>query len=1047
MFALIETHVEEDQTDSWSKYFKDFHLIWQKAERTSIHGRASGGIVCGVKKDLQTRGIKHIFVQENQSNLIRILTSATNFTFFPVYIRGENWLNEFEEMKEICEGISEGHILLAGDINVRIGNLQQNLESCFETEFTAGMDTRVSKDPIINTKGKQFIEFCEDNGLLILNGRTAGDEEGHFTYVSTNGSSVNDLAAISYNGLGMIKSLEVEEKIWSDHLPLKIEIEVEQTQNTAKPLNMLPKLLWKNEQMERYGHRLNQNLLIAKNSNGINNLTDLSNVIQKSAINTSKPNTYKSAWYNSRCEKARINSFEYLNKFRRSNTQNDKERYLNAVKRYKAMCKKRKIDYARELEVKLSKTSDAKQWWSTAKQIRGQNKKIGANISAVEFKIYFNTLLNKAQFANDIEYAVCFRTDLELDREIDVFDVQEMLNKTKENKAPGMDRVPYEFLKHASHEFLTELAHQYNRIYETGQLDSIIEESVIFPIYKKGDVNTPNNYRGISFMNTIAKVLMGVLNKRLKKWVGDNKILNEFQAGFRTGYSTVDNIYSLASIVHLKLTEKRKVYAFFVDFSAAFDMVPRQLLIYKLHEMGMPTKMVNMIKNIYQSTKSMIWTGDEVSQEFNTYTGVRQGCLLSPLLFTLYLNDLHDWLEGGLMVDEINIRVLLYADDIVILADEREVLQSMIYNLEKYCKQWNMVVNLEKSKIMVFRNGGRLATNEKWKYLNQEIEIVNEYCYLGVVLTPKMTFTKHVEYRNKRSKICINATWQSLINKPQVSLISKWKIFQSVCKTTQSYAAQVWGFSWFKDVDMLQRYFLKKVLKQPKNMPNYILSLETDVPDNHFYTLKLHMDYIYNTLFKYENTRLPHKLSIKIWNKRIFWAIAMESLSESTNVLIENMFRTTQDWKATATILVNSLKSQSYTEKIEKANASESRFYRFLNPGVGIEYMSNIWKLEKIAVIMRTRADVLPLNGNNFRNEGRTQCTLCNMREVESLQHFIARCPILQEFRVRYLGSFYLDEREIIQILNGNFDDGWERLYNYVRSALRYRNCIIREQF
>lgn len=97
------------------------------------------------------------------------------------------------------------------------------------------------------------------------------------------------------------------------------------------------------------------------------------------------------------------------------------------------------------------------------------------------------------------------------------------------------------------------------------------------------------------------------------------------------------------------------------------------------------------------------------------------------------------------MVDKINIRILLYADDIVIFGDDIVVLQHMIWKLETYCKQWKMVVNLEKSKIMIFLNGGRVGRNEEWKYMNQNIEILNEYCYLGVMLTSKMSFTTQLK--------------------------------------------------------------------------------------------------------------------------------------------------------------------------------------------------------------------------------------------------------------------------------------------------------------
>ena len=310
-------------------------------------------------------------------------------------------------------------------------------------------------------------------------------------------------------------------------------------------------------------------------------------------------------------------------------------------------------------------------------------------------------------------------------------------------------------------------------------------------------------------MNSIAKVFMGILNERIQQFVEKHSILNEYQAGFRPNYSTVDNIYNLASIVHLKFEEKKKVYAFFVDFKAAFDKVPRKLLIYKLHMLGLSTKIVNVIESIYSDTKVAVWTGNEVSEKFSTHSGVKQGCILSPLLFTLYLNDLHEYLDGGLTVGGMNIRLLLYADDIVLVADNINIMQKMINNLENYCTQWNMEVNLAKSEMLVFRRGGRLARQENWKYKGQQVRIVNEYCYLGVIFTPKLSFVKHLERRNVQAKNSINSTWQHFLNKPAITLTSKWRLFQAVCRSIQSYGAQIWGFTLFDEVNKLQRYFIK----------------------------------------------------------------------------------------------------------------------------------------------------------------------------------------------------------------------------------------------
>lgn len=113
-------------------------------------------------------------------------------------------------------------------------------------------------------------------------------------------------------------------------------------------------------------------------------------------------------------------------------------------------------------------------------------------------------------------------------------------------------------------------------------------------------------------------------------------------------YSTIDNIYNLTAIVNLKFAENRKVYAFFVDFKAAFDRVPRNLLWYKLHQKGLLTKMVKCIDQIYQNTKSVVWNGIALSDYFETNSGVKQGCLLSPLLFALYLDDMNESLNGAI---------------------------------------------------------------------------------------------------------------------------------------------------------------------------------------------------------------------------------------------------------------------------------------------------------------------------------------------------------------------------------------------------------------
>lgn len=183
---------------------------------------------------------------------------------------------------------------------------------------------------------------------------------------------------------------------------------------------------------------------------------------------------------------------------------------------------------------------------------------------------YFNALLNPCVNSVEISYVPNLSTDEYLDMPFSLLEIKTQIAKTKINKAPGEDRIPYEFFKNASDEYLDALINVFTNILEGSEDFDLFRTSIIFPLHKKGDVNQPNNYRGISFMNCIAKIMMGMVNERICEWVDRNKILNEYQAGFRKGYSTVDNVYNLTAIINLKLAEKKGKYT---HFSLTFELL------------------------------------------------------------------------------------------------------------------------------------------------------------------------------------------------------------------------------------------------------------------------------------------------------------------------------------------------------------------------------------------------------------------------------------------------------------------------------------------
>ena len=130
----------------------------------------------------------------------------------------------------------------------------------------------------------------------------------------------------------------------------------------------------------------------------------------------------------------------------------------------------------------------------------------------------------------------------------------------------------------------------------------LVNQSIIIALFKKGDRNLASNYRGISLINSCDKLFGKILFNRLDSWTKNKELLSEFQAGFREGYSTADNVFNFFQVVQQSWGKKReKVYCFFVDFKAAFDGISRNSLLYKLFQMGVSSKFCSALKSIYKT--------------------------------------------------------------------------------------------------------------------------------------------------------------------------------------------------------------------------------------------------------------------------------------------------------------------------------------------------------------------------------------------------------------------------------------------------------------
>ena len=236
---------------------------------------------------------------------------------------------------------------------------------------------------------------------------------------------------------------------------------------------------------------------------------------------------------------------------------------------------------------------------------------------------------------------------------------------------------------------------------------------------KKGDITKCENYRTISLINHSSKVLLEIIRSRMKPYV--ETILAEEQAawGLRPGRSTVEQVSALTLLIQHRLEKKDgKVFAVFIDYKKAFDRVWHDGLFIVLQHYGVPQKLINIIRDLCNKAQSCIRLNNNLTEWFETKIGVRQGCLLSPDLFNLFLENIlaeafEDCKNLGINVDGYKLKDLRFADDIALITDTEDNLQTLIKRVHDVSKEYGMEISIPKTKAKISSREDQLKVNIK----------------------------------------------------------------------------------------------------------------------------------------------------------------------------------------------------------------------------------------------------------------------------------------------------------------------------------------------
>ena len=477
----------------------------------------------------------------------------------------------------------------------------------------------------------------------------------------------------------------------------------------------------------------------------------------------------------------------------------DQYRHLNKeVKKETKACKLKEIEKKVEQMEEDFKKNNSHNLFKMVKELEGKPKKCfsvvkdkAGNKLTDKGKVlkcweeHFNKHLN-TEFSHEpkaLDSIICQVMESHTNESFTIEEISTSIKQLKSRKAPGIDEITAEVLKAGGPSMINILKNIFEKVWEEEIPPSDWQKMLVTPIHKKGDKLDPANYRAISLLSIPSKVFCRILLNRIKENV--ENILGESQFGFREGRGTVDAIFVIRQIMEKANEHKVPIHFHFIDYKAAFDTIWREALWKMLGAIGINPKIVNIFKNLYLDTKCAVVIDGEITNWFSVIVGVRQGCLLSPTLFNIFLEFVMKELksiQNQMMLKDTASFEIRYADDTTLISCIFAKLQLSTQELEIACKRWGMKINADKCKIITPENGN-ITIDRK------NVNHVSEFVFLGSVVPGT---SSDVCRRLSLAAAAFGRLKEPIWSKRNIPTKLKIRLYNALIIPIATYASETW---------------------------------------------------------------------------------------------------------------------------------------------------------------------------------------------------------------------------------------------------------------
>lgn len=843
--------------ETWLKNNKKIYIKGFKCIRKDRKNENGGGVAILIKNSYRFNvetlntitSIEHLTISIKNTNNEEIYLTS-------LYNRPQNKLNIFE-LEEICK--QKNKIIIAGDFNAH-----NTLWNCIKT----------------NTNGEILEDICIKKNWAI----NFPDTPTHFS--GTSQPSTIDLAITK--GIQITKPISLPE-MSSNHNPITFEILLHEPLYKSKYIYDYPNADWK-----KFRSELNQQTQLPPDvsnktsiENAISNITYIINQCMKNCIPCKKEahlqeipdnirqlirnrNNIRRKWQRSRDQhlKRMLNSLNILIKTEIDNHKNEiiKKKIKGLSNRDNSLWKK-----LRQIKQKNSQVSELK---INNKLITRDEEK--ANIIAARFEeVHRQTenLSNKRteKIVNETlqNFERQQQPTLEEHMLIKPAEIRKIIQKLKNLKAPGEDGIQNIILKNLPRKVLVYLTYVYNGCIKARYFPTCWKTAIVLAFPKHGkDPTQPENYRPISLLNTMSKVLEKIILNKIKMEINPEHLTQNEQFGFKDEHSTEQQLVRITEKIATAFNKRKSVGMVLLDIQKAFDCVWHKGLLYKLIMLQTPDYITAILKSYLENRKFKVKLNDEYSELKTCSAGVPQGSLLGPILFNIYVRDLPQTKNTDLA---------LFADDTAICATSTlpeaivRKLQTAINQLKKYYNKWKIKINSEKCEAILFTQRKR-KPKKYVQYNKTKIPWKQDVKYLGIILDNKLTWKEHINKNVKNAKIGM-AKLMTLIH-PESTLQQEYKLllYNQVIRPALTYGSTVWGNAaqtHIKKLQIIQNKFLRLILLKRRRtkiteLHEYIKqpTIQEFIKKKamQFYQkTRFHSNHLIQNLGQYDITRLPRR--------------------------------------------------------------------------------------------------------------------------------------------------------------------------------------------